>query len=100
LNQNIVLSSILIKLLENKYALRFGNNPKGYTNNMILHFINKKNVIKLLLNYINKTNVKYDIIMSLRFELLVHDKFDFSYFINNRLNNQNPLTFIILMMTY
>jgi hypothetical protein len=77
LNQNIVLSPIFLQLLENRYK-RGGN-----TNNVILHFINKLNLIKLLSNYIDKTKIKYDIVISLRFELLLYNNFNFDNHINN-----------------
>ena len=74
LNQNIILYQSMLNSLENKYR------RDGCTKNIILHFMNKLNVFKLLINYINKTNNKYDIIISLRLDLLIQDKFNF---INN-----------------
>ena len=89
LNETVILSSNIIINLEDKYISKFkyisklGKNPKGYTNNMILHFMNKLNVIKLLLNYICTTNNKYDIVISLRLELLLFNNFNFDNYINN-----------------
>jgi hypothetical protein len=77
LNQSIILPITLLQAIENK------NRKNGIINNIILHFMNKSNVFKLLLNYINKTGIKYDIVISLRLDLLLDDKFNFSNFINN-----------------
>jgi hypothetical protein len=77
LNQRVILPITLLQAIENK------NRKNGIINNIILHFMNKSNVFKLLLNHINKTGIKYDIVISLRLDLLLYDKFNFSNFINN-----------------
>lgn len=45
--------------------------------NMTCHFINKYRVFCLLEHYIKVQDVKYDVILSLRIDLNIEDKFDF-----------------------
>ena len=62
-------------------------------NNMIRHFINKKRVFKLLENKINKSKIHYDVIISLRLDLLFNTRLiqrnNRLIKINNRLMNTN-----------
>jgi hypothetical protein len=53
---------------------------RGETNihNMTCHFINKSRVYALLEEYINKTNAHYDIVISLRVDLVFDNNFIFS----------------------
>ena len=45
--------------------------------NMVCHFINKKRVFSLLEKHIEKNNISYDIILSLRVDIILKNKFDF-----------------------
>jgi hypothetical protein len=47
--------------------------------NMIPHFINKKRVYDLFLKHAEENNKQYDIIMYLRNDLELYDKFNFEY---------------------
>jgi hypothetical protein len=52
----------------------FNRAPETNVDNMIRHFINKKRVFKLLEEEILKSNITYDIIISLRLDLLFNNK--------------------------
>jgi hypothetical protein len=73
---------------EIKYDCDFEKYPGKYhvtsIHNMTCHFINKARVYVLLEDYINKTNIKYDVVVSLRIDLVFNNKFDFN---NNNLED-------------
>lgn len=56
------------------------NGLRGETNihNMTCHFINKGRVFTLLEKYVNETNIEYDIIISLRIDLIFYTPFIFN----------------------
>ena len=67
--------------------LYYNDNLKNYedsyhakTNiyNMTCHFLNKKRVFKILKNYCEKENLQYDVIISLRIDRVLNNKFDFN----------------------
>lgn len=64
------------------YTLDLSRYPKRHETNvdsMIRHFINKNRVFTLLEKYIeNNKNIEYDIIISLRVDLLFQNKFNFN----------------------
>ena len=66
---------------EHKYMYSFPAVPPPETNidKMIRHFINKNRVYNLFLKHIEVNNKHYDIIMYLRADLKIYDKFDFQY---------------------
>ena len=64
---------------EHKYIYDFPRHPSTNNDNMIRHFINKNRVYNLFLKYIEANNKHYDIIMYLRADLKIYDKFDFQY---------------------
>jgi hypothetical protein len=45
--------------------------------NMVRHFINKQRVYRLLENYVEQTNTKYDIIMTIRIDIVFYEKIIF-----------------------
>ena len=51
--------------------------------NTIRHFINKYRVFSLLEDHIDKQNVQYDVVLSLRVDLIVHNSFNFNNLENN-----------------
>jgi len=88
---------------------------RGETNihNMTCHFINKYRVFTLLEKYIEEKNIKYDIIISLRVDILIENKFIFDNikdntiyipqgndFIDNALNDQIAYGNLIVMKKY
>ena len=62
-----------------KYMYDFPKREETNIDNMICHFINKKRVYDLFLNYIKQNNKQYDIIMYLRVDLIFYDKFNFQH---------------------
>jgi hypothetical protein len=54
-----------------------GNPHTTNNDNMTRHFINKNRVVSLLDEYINKENVHYDIVISLRIDVIFNNKFIF-----------------------
>jgi len=46
--------------------------------NMCLHFINKERVFGLLENHIHKTNIHYDVVMSLIVDVIIQNHFEFN----------------------
>lgn len=67
---------------EHKYMYSFSAAPEtsiDIIDKMIRHFINKNRVYNLFLKYIEANNKHYDIIMYLRADLKIYDKFDFEY---------------------
>jgi hypothetical protein len=64
-----------------QYNCDLGNYPDrpGETNihNMTCHFINKGRVLHLLKKYIVKENINYDVVISLRIDLVFHNKIIF-----------------------
>jgi hypothetical protein len=45
---------------------------------MCLHFINKERVFRLLENHVYNTNIKYDVVMSLRVDVIIENYFQFN----------------------
>lgn len=74
---------------EHKYMYSFPAAPEtsvgSNIDKMIRHFINKNRVYNLFLKYIEANNKHYDIIMYLRTDLKIYDKFDFQYPKNNEI---------------
>ena len=64
----------------------FEKNKGTNVNNMIKHFINKKRVFKLLEKEIDKSKIHYDVIISLRLDLVFNSRTTQR---NNRLINVN-----------
>jgi hypothetical protein len=62
---------------EHKYMYSFPAASETNIDSMIRHFINKNRVYNLYLKYIETHNKHYDIIMYLRADLKIYDKFDF-----------------------
>lgn len=60
-----------------------GRLPVTNIHNMTCHFINKGRVFSLLEQHIIKENIQYDVIVSLRVELIFNNKFDFTNLENN-----------------
>jgi len=54
-----------------------GNKPVN-AHNMIRHFINKQRVFERMENHIQLKNVQYDVVLSLRMDLLFYNKFNFN----------------------
>ena len=50
---------------------------------MTCHFINKNRVFLLLEEYINKTSIHYDVVISLRIDLVFQNSFDFNNLLDN-----------------
>jgi hypothetical protein len=73
------------------FQLESYNGKAGETNinNMTRHFINKKRVFDLLKEYCEKTKVKYDIIISLRVDLVINSKFIFDNIKDNTIYTPN-----------
>jgi len=46
--------------------------------NMTCHFINKNRVFVLLEDYINKNNINYDVVVCLRIDCIINNKFTFN----------------------
>jgi len=46
--------------------------------NMTCHFINKGRVFSLLEEHVENTHIKYDVVFSLRIDMIFHNKFDFN----------------------
>lgn len=67
------------KINHNCYDLEKYQTTRGdvSVNNMLCHFINKQRVYTLLENYVEKTNTKYDIILSIRIDLVFYEKIIF-----------------------
>jgi hypothetical protein len=67
------------------YDLNKYNNkrPEVNTHNMTCHFINKNRVFSLLEDHINKNNIHYDIIVSLRIDLVIENCFNFDETLDN-----------------
>jgi hypothetical protein len=57
--------------------------PETNIHNMTCHFINKNRVFLLLEEYINKKNVHYDCVMSLRIDCIFQNKFTFNNLVDN-----------------
>jgi len=78
--------SLYNPILYNNSPIRYDYNLGKYpglreeTNihNMTCHFINKNRVFVLLEEYINKINIQYDCVVSLRVDAVFTDKFDFT----------------------
>jgi hypothetical protein len=69
------------------YECRLGKYPgkRRSTNihNMTCHFINKNRVFVLLENYINKMNIQYDVVVSLRIDIIYYTSFNFNNLADN-----------------
>ena len=68
-----------------KFMYDFPNAAEVNIDNMIRHFINKKRVYNIFIKYVEANNKQYDIIMYLRFDLLIYDKFNFEHPKNNNI---------------
>lgn len=70
-----------------KYTCNLSKYPnKPYeTNlhNMTCHFINKSRVFSLLEEHIKKENIKYDVVVSLRMDVIYQNKFDYGDLADN-----------------
>ena len=64
---------------EHNYMYSFSAAPETNIDSMIRHFINKNRVYNLFEKYIEANNKHYDIIMFLRVDLKIYDKFEFEY---------------------
>lgn len=65
--------------IEHNYNLsKYKTHTSVNINNMICHFINKDRVFNLLEKYIIKNNIVYDIVISLRTDLLINEKIPFN----------------------
>jgi hypothetical protein len=51
--------------------------------NVICQFINKSRVFSLLEEHIKKENIKYDVVVSLRLDVIYHNKFDYGDLADN-----------------
>jgi len=60
-----------------------GRRPETSIHNMTCHFINKYRVFKILNIYVEKTNINYDIVLSLRIDVVIQNKFNFNDLENN-----------------
>jgi hypothetical protein len=57
---------------------KYPNKPcETNLHNMMCHFINKGRVFSLLEEHIKKENIKYDIVVSLRMDVMYNNKFDY-----------------------
>jgi len=69
------------KIIYNENEIVINKHPQYLTNkdadNLKRHYINKKRVFELLEQYIKNTKNKYDIIMSLRLDLIFFEKLEF-----------------------
>ena len=68
-----------IKYKNNKLLKKMSNKPNmgdNFTNNIFKHFINRKRVTKLLIDYIYETNIHFDIIITLRADLYFSNKIE------------------------
>ena len=71
--------SILYQINLDKYPKRDETN----IHNMICHFINKRRVFSLLENHVEQENIHYDIVVSLRIDLVFHNIFNFNNVVDN-----------------
>lgn len=62
-----------------------GLRPETNIHNMICHFYNKNRVFSLMEEFIQKTNIKYDCVVSLRIDCVFQNYFDFNSLKNNTL---------------
>ena len=60
-----------------------GKKESTIMHNMTCHFINKNRVFSLLEEHINKTNTQYDVVISLRNDLMFHNRFNFNNLLDN-----------------
>ena len=60
-----------------------GKRTETNIHNMTCHFINKNRVLNLLEEHINKNNIQYDCVVSLRIDCVFRNKFDFVSLDNN-----------------
>jgi hypothetical protein len=81
---NTVINGDTIKHIQSLYRY---NKKRAETNlqNMLSHFINKYRVFSLLELYIQKENIDYDVVVSLRVDLVFKGKFKFKGIENNRI---------------
>ena len=100
-----------------QYEYNLGKYPgiRSETNihNMTCHFINKNRVFMLLEEYINKENINYDCVISLRVDCVFHNNFIFDNlkentiyiphgndFIDNAINDQIAYGIVDVMKKY
>ena len=55
-----------------------GRRSETKFHNMTCHFINKNRVFVLLEEYMNETNIQYDVVVSLRVDCVFQNRFDFN----------------------
>lgn len=60
-----------------------GKRSETNIHNMTCHFINKNRVFKIFEEYINKTNIQYDCVISLRIDCVFQNMFNFDNLKNN-----------------
>ena len=78
-------------ILYNNEPIQYTGNLDNYPNkpretnlpNMVRHFINKGRVFSLLEEHIKKENIKYDVVVSLRMDVIYHNKFDYENLADN-----------------
>jgi hypothetical protein len=63
---------------------KYPNKPgETILHNVICQFINKGRVFSLLEEHIKKENIKYDVVVSLRLDVIYHNKFDYGDLADN-----------------
>jgi len=77
---NYINDKIIPDIDLSKYPIpaNYYTEPQQEVEKMICHFINKGRVFLLLEKHIQKENIHYDVIISLRIDLHFHNNFDFS----------------------
>ena len=60
-----------------------GRRPETHIPNMTCHFLNKQRVLALLEDYIEKANVHYEAVISLRVDAVFHTRFEFTGMVDN-----------------
>jgi len=82
-----------------QYDVDLGKYPgkRGETNihNMTCHFINKQRVFMLLEEHINKTNIQYDCVVSLRIDCVFQSYFDFNCLKDNTIYIPSGCDFVV-----
>ena len=82
--------------IEHNYNFKKYNRVRPETNidNMTRHFINKNRVFTLFEKYVEKNNINYNVIISLRLNLLFKNKFILNSIENNTIYIPNCYDFI------
>ena len=63
--------------------IKYRKTKETNVHNMTCHFINKGRVFTLLEKYIKKTDIKYDIVLTLRVDIKISSNFNFNDFKND-----------------